>query len=158
MPSLQFQPGTSCSRKASTCWECLGWGLSLLVPNRTSGGGHGPILVERYGVLRQLLQLQDEFLSLPQTKDRCPPPHQTDPATKPLAPQPQEFVLDRSWPNSSSVDVDEFLQKQRDSLILACCACGVPLLLLLVSLPGFVLLRLVVFILIGFAWPRTKPP
>ncbi|CAE7602513.1 selU [Symbiodinium natans] len=61
--------------------------------SRSEGSSHVLRGARGYGVLRQLLQLQDEFLSLPQTK---------------------EFVLDRSWPNSSSVDVDEFLQKQRE--------------------------------------------
>ncbi|CAE7438999.1 selU, partial [Symbiodinium microadriaticum] len=80
------------------CWHqgttpCLV--LGRVHPPRNAGTKHQ---VSRdagkgYGVLRQLLQLQEDFLSLPRTK---------------------EFVLDRGWPDSSSVDVDEFLRKQKE--------------------------------------------
>eukprot|EP00439_Symbiodinium_sp_Y106_P084066 s1297_g24.t2 len=80
------------------CWHqgttpCLV--LGGVHPPRNAGTKHQLSLDagKGYGVLRQLLQLQEDFLSLPRTKD---------------------FVLDRGWPDSSSVDVDEFLRKQKD--------------------------------------------
>eukprot|EP00434_Breviolum_minutum_P019370 symbB.v1.2.017077.t1/scaffold1283.1/size126978/16 len=57
---------------------------------RSIGIGHVTCAAKEYGVLRQLLQLQDDFLSLPKTKD---------------------FVLDRDWPQNRLLDVEAFLRE-----------------------------------------------
>eukprot|EP00435_Cladocopium_sp_Y103_P055121 s855_g18.t1 len=57
------------------------------------GQGHSRVAcaAKGYGVLRKLMQLQEDFLS-------CPPC--------------QEFVLDRDWPEDRLLNVEEFLQHQ----------------------------------------------
>ncbi|CAK9067201.1 unnamed protein product [Durusdinium trenchii] len=55
--------------------------------------GHVARAAKGYGVLRKLLQLQEEFLSLPKTK---------------------EFVLDRDWPSERLLAVESFLKKHQE--------------------------------------------
>ena len=117
---------------------------AYIAPRKASSRRFGlPLPLElfqrRYGVLRQLLQLQEEFLSLPKTKESgslcvsCAldprrasleisqaDRHETTASYSSTGLQEggqnplQEFVLDRGWPKSSTIGVGEFLQKQRD--------------------------------------------